>query len=863
MKIGIISDKVFAEYEKEIVKKNYNGIVFCGLSFTTSICLGLLVNLIVNPEIISLSLIYYAFAAGVVVFLLKVFSDRHKVILRITEIYFYVSMSLFLFHFRHMYSGPLTLCVFAIVALSLSTAMIISPVYLSLGQLLLLAAVILGSLSVNGGILDINEVLESIIISLMSSLVGFLMLAIRFENMAFFKEIDFAVDRVEGMVSDAALNPQWSGRNKYGILSGTVTSTRRVFTILVDLTNDKVRTIRDYNIFSIKTDDKWHICTERIYNSTLDPGSRLKLKRLIEPSFLLKAYDRGQRRFSETVAFKLEDKRVIWTDIECVLRTHPITGNTFASYIVEDITEDHMMIGILNKIMEADYDYVMCIEPDRDLTITFSASKGEEIGGVYTGEYNKNVSQLIHEHAAEYDVDRALALSDLRTIKEALLSDEFYSFTIDEVADDGNVLKKQYRYTYLDPNKMFLAVAKKDITEILAKQSEAELEISRALKERENALNAKSDFMAKMSHEMRTPMNAIMGLSTLMQDEINHPKALREYVKKIQYSGHFLLQLINDVLDMSRMEDSQFKIVEAPYTFGEFWDSISMLVTPMCNDKKLDFEWKTSIPDDLVFKADALRLVQVFVNLLTNAIKYTPENGHVIFECHEQKRAYGRIHCRFLVRDDGIGMSEEFISHMFEPFAQEQKTVSKDLQGSGLGLAIVKNLVERMGGTITVKSKQGKGSVFTVMLDFEIVDENAPKRRRRMPINLDGRKVLVVEDNEINREIAVALLEKKGINVTEAENGKNAVEIFEESEPYSFDVILMDIRMPVMNGLEATRAIRSMDRPDALTVPIIAMTANVFESDVKASMEAGLNAHLAKPINPMVLYETIQDYIKE
>ncbi|MBP5624417.1 MAG: response regulator, partial [Lachnospiraceae bacterium] len=291
------------------------------------------------------------------------------------------------------------------------------------------------------------------------------------------------------------------------------------------------------------------------------------------------------------------------------------------------------------------------------------------------------------------------------------------------------------------------------------------------------------------------------------------------------------------------------------------WESIDMLIGPMCVKKGVELEWKSGIPGDRCVYVDPLRLTQIFVNLLSNSVKYTPEGGHIVFECREEKRVGNKVFDIFVVSDNGIGMSEEFQKHLFEPFAQESHDVISDLNGTGLGLSIVKGIVDALDGSIEVESKAGEGSKFTVKLAFEVAEEACRSQKTGEEVDLNGKRILVVEDNDINREIAEAILQKKGIVTETAVNGQEAVEMFASRVAGYYDMILMDIRMPVMSGLTATKRIRAMDRDDAAEIPIVAMTANAFSKDVQASLDAGMDAHLSKPIEPNVLYSTISKFV--
>jgi len=384
--------------------------------------------------------------------------------------------------------------------------------------------------------------------------------------------------------------------------------------------------------------------------------------------------------------------------------------------------------------------------------------------------------------------------------------------------------------------------------------------LSEALAAADYANAAKTDFLSRMSHDIRTPLNGIIGMTALAKDEDN-PPATKEYLGKIDGSSHFLLSLINDILDLSRIEAGKLVLHPEPYRGSEFASYLKDVIRPICDSKHITFDAiSPSLDQGMVFFVDKLRFNQIFFNLLSNAVKFTPEGGHVSFYLTNMRWEGKMVHGDYVVEDDGIGMSPEFRTHLFQPFEQENTLKNSARIGSGLGLSIVKNLVDAMGGSITVESEQGKGSKFTVHL----VLETCPGEKERTvadttirPRRLDGLNMLVAEDNAINAEISSRLLKRVGVFVDVAENGKIAVDRFAKSPEGTYDAILMDVRMPVMDGLEATRQIRSLPRNDAKTVTIIAMTANAYQQDIKECLAAGMNSHLAKPVEPDDLYQEI------
>ena len=385
----------------------------------------------------------------------------------------------------------------------------------------------------------------------------------------------------------------------------------------------------------------------------------------------------------------------------------------------------------------------------------------------------------------------------------------------------------------------------------------------------EEANRSKSQFLSNMSHDMRTPMNAIVGFTTLLGKDNNDPEKVKEYTQKIAFSSHHLLGLINDVLDMSKIEAGKMQLALEEEDMDEIIENIDTLVRPQTIAKKQQFDVVTENLVHKIVMVDKLRLNQILQNLLSNAVKYTPQGGHirlVVQETPQRNQAYANY--RFIVEDNGYGMGEEYVKKVFQVFSREEDTRINKIQGSGLGLAITKNLVNLMGGSISVKSRKDVGSAFTLDLELCISEklvwsqsEEISSAVEKNAQILKDMHVLVVEDNEINAEIIVELLKIEGAVCRVCENGQEALETFVQSAPGEIELILMDVQMPVMNGYEATAAIRRSDHPDAEKIPIIAMTANAFVEDIHDALDAGMNAHVAKPVDMKVLKETVEGVI--
>ena len=383
--------------------------------------------------------------------------------------------------------------------------------------------------------------------------------------------------------------------------------------------------------------------------------------------------------------------------------------------------------------------------------------------------------------------------------------------------------------------------------------------------QRETKANlAKREFLFNMSHDIRTPMNAIIGFTALAQTHIDDRGQVEDYLKKISVSSQHLLSLINDVLDMSRIESGKVTLEAKPVHLPELVHELRDIVQAVVSEKDLSLTLDTVGVENEDVIADPLRLEQILINVLANAVKFTPDGGQIsLWIVQKDTAPAGYADFEFHIKDNGIGMSEEFQKHIFEQFARERTSTVSKIQGTGLGMAITKSLVDMMGGRITVKSEQGKGSEFTISLRFPIGEAKTEQTPPAAKASASaGKKLLVVEDNELNLEIASTLLKEAGFAVDTAENGKVAVEKVEAASADRYDLILMDIQMPEMDGYEATRRIRALPDTKKAALPIVAMTANAFEDDRKNALRAGMNGHIAKPLDIQKLFQVLSELLK-
>lgn len=388
-----------------------------------------------------------------------------------------------------------------------------------------------------------------------------------------------------------------------------------------------------------------------------------------------------------------------------------------------------------------------------------------------------------------------------------------------------------------------------------------------ALDEAQSASRAKTEFLSRVSHDMRTPLNGILGLTMLIKDSVQDPKLIHD-ISQLEVSGKYLLDLINDTLDVSRIESGKLELHPSVCDSRSLFNSVLALSKPGVEAKKMHVDVKTDKLTYPMLYIDIGRVEQIMMNIIGNAVKFTPEGGCIDVTMTNISTDENKVVDRVVVKDNGMGISKDFLPHIFEPFSQENSTIRNSNQGTGLGMIITKQLIELMGGEISVESEQGKGTCVTYTLVMPVAnDEQISEWKKQQSVTLENdflrnKRILLCEDHPLNAQIATRILNGKGVIVERAENGKVGVDMFDASSVGYYDAVLMDIRMPVMDGLEASRSIRALPRSDARTIPIIAMTANAFSDDVDKTVDAGMNAHLSKPIETDKLFSTLEEQMK-
>lgn len=529
----------------------------------------------------------------------------------------------------------------------------------------------------------------------------------------------------------------------------------------------------------------------------------------------------------------------------------------------ESIMREQKRLQIINALGQA-YSIILLINIKKNMleVIKFSDGVGhnlrkEDLSNAFQKEYIENM--IAPSFQKNY-----IAFSDISTMESRLKEH-------DSLSCISQTIKGAWIRSMIVPQKydekgnlstVLLAIS--DVTEEKEHELEQDRILRNALSSAEHANRAKTAFLNNMSHDIRTPMNAIIGFTSLAAEHLDDREIIRNYLEKISKSGKHLLSLINDVLDMSRIESGSVKIEKTNVHLPDVLEDLKTIILESVHAKqqKLLIKMQEVVHKDII--TDKLRLTQVLLNIISNAVKFTPVGGtvHILVEEKDSQKAGYAVYS-FCIKDNGIGMSKEFQEHVFDSFARERTVTESGITGTGLGMAITKNIVDLMGGTIHLTSKQGEGSEFIVTLECELANKTVQDKQSSCPkaekkhLDYSGKKVLLVEDNELNREIATEILKSLGLKVDCAADGMDAVEIMSSEAGNQYDLIFMDIQMPKMDGYTATREIRTLKDTKKANVPIIAMTANAFDEDRKKAIKAGMNGHIAKPIDVNVILQNL------
>ncbi len=742
---------------------------------------------------------------------------------------------------------------------------------------------------------------------------------------------------------------------------------------------------------------------ENLSSSAVDEQYGKEMRSILKREKVLEDYAAGNVDYHFDFLRRRKGGGAFWSSTSLRSCMNPGTGDIIVFFYTVDITEQKLQELLLSKITKLDYDIITDIDIMRDVYHLISFKKNLDNIIPPKGEFQKEIHNIASLFMDEEAKEEYLSKLDFNYMQTQLETKDAYSFIVEMKNKQGMNYVKRFQIFYISRELGRVCLVRTDVTDIVRQEQRQKEELAAALVAAEQANAAKTDFLSRMSHEIRTPMNAIIGMSTIAAQSIGDDEQVADCISKIGISSRFLLSLINDILDMSRIESGKMLLKNEKIPTEEFFNGINSICYAQAGAKGVEYECIVDPVLDDYYIGDAMKLQQVLINILSNAIKFTTEGGKVTFSASQRKKSKNDAVLRFIVNDTGAGMGEDFLPHIFEPFSQESTGTTALYGGTGLGLAISKSIVDMMDGKITVRSIKGIGTEFTVDVKLGITEEEKLRHNQKketynfshlktlvvdddvavcesvvvtlheigvraewvdsgrkaiervktfwdkrqyydmilidwkMPemdgietarqirsivgpdvtiiiitaydwisieheakragVNLlmskpmfksslisaftkalgekeeqmqqeetieydfSGKRVLLAEDNLINTEVAEMLLGSKGAAVETAENGLRAMEMFSKSEEGYYDAILMDIRMPLMDGLTAAANIRHLSNLDAKTIPIIAMTANAFDDDIEKSKAAGMNAHLAKPIEPDRLYQTLYDFI--
>ena len=563
---------------------------------------------------------------------------------------------------------------------------------------------------------------------------------------------------------------------------------------------------------------------------------------------------------------KLNDGRIIWVNFISKTFKNPETDDILCFIYAYDIDTEKTTKIIIDKIAESEYQTVCLADTGSRMLKIHSENDPDIRYGAQAVSYDEALNKtLLPRIPGEKRAEAAAALSFDRVL-DAVAAKGRYECSFPILA--GDVVKyKKWSFCLLDDAGTTILIFRSDITELCAMNLRQEELLRSALTQAQAANEAKSDFLSMMSHEIRTPMNAIIGMTALAKSAAADCAEAENYLAKVDISAKFLLALINDILDMSKIESGKAVVQNEPIYISGFIDNINTICRSLASRKGVRYIYETCDIRQKTIIGDPMKLQQILLNIISNAVKFTPAGGSVNFSVMQDQPVNGHALMRFAVRDTGIGIKKSFMPHLFEPFAQGHKGTTNSYGGTGLGLAICRNLTAIMGGEISVSSEEGRGTEFRININFGLGDsrsEHTPSAHHaKCPpnFNFTGRTVLLAEDHELNVLVAKKLLEKRGFAVEVAPDGAEALKLFNQKSCGHYDAVLMDIRMPIMDGLTAAKRIRGSCGDYGANIPIIAMSANAFIEDIEKSLAAGMDRHLAKPIEPERLYGSLYELL--
>lgn len=520
---------------------------------------------------------------------------------------------------------------------------------------------------------------------------------------------------------------------------------------------------------------------------------------------------------------------------------------------------------MIENVLKSELDFITYVDVDTGRYHVIITNADADVTPPPNGDYaavnDKTIPEYVHPEDQE-ECARALKISNIQ--KE--LENKEHLVVPYRLLCGSSYRRKELSICYHDHDKKTLVMVRRDVTDSYEEQQAQRERLYYALMDARHVNQEKNEFLERMSHEIRTPMNSIIGLTYLTKENVSNEKQVLENLDKISRSAHFLLSFVDDILNLSQIESGNVAMIQQDVEFENFLAGLVRETKKRADEKEISFALEKRGAFDREYCFDADKLSKALLNILRNAVKYTPPEGNVDFIVERLHDTKEDATIRFEIRDNGVGIDETFLPYIFDPFEQEEGHGTTLNGGTGLGLSISRNIIEFMGGRIDAYSEKGKGSTFVITVTLQKVEDCEASLRKQsksenMEYDFTGKRALLVEDNEVNIEITRNILTHKNLEVDVAVNGEEGVARYLEHEPGYYDVILMDIRMPVMDGLTATRKIRESDHADSKKIPIVAMTANVFEEDVRKSFEAGMDAHLSKPVDIRQMYFVLDSMI--